>query len=148
MKYFEDFDVGERIVLGSVEVTEESILEFAEQYDPQPFHIDPAAAAESIYGGLIASGWHTCALYMRLLYDGMIADSSSMGASGIDELRWLAPVRPGDVLTASYTVEDVQASQSKPNRGAVMFLSEMTTQDGTVVLSMRGRGLYGRREPG
>ncbi len=144
-KYFEDFEIGERIVLGSVEVTEAGILEFAHQYDPQPFHTDPVAAADTIYGGLIASGWQTCALYMRLLYDGMVADSSSMGSSGIDELRWLAPVRPGDVLTATYTVEDVFASQSKPNRGSVMFLSEMANQDDVVVLSMRGRGLYGRR---
>jgi acyl dehydratase len=144
-KYFEDFAVGERLVLGSVEVTEEMILEFAEQYDPQPVHVDPVAAAESMYGGLIASGWHTCALYMRLLYDGMISDSSSMGASGMEELRWLAPVRPGDTLTASYTVEVVQPSESRPNRGAVRFLAEMTNQHGEVVLAMRGRGLYGRR---
>jgi acyl dehydratase len=144
-KYFEDFEVGERTVLGSVEITEEWIIEFAREYDPQPFHTDRAAAASTLYGGLIASGWQTCAIYMRLLYDGMIADSSSMGSSGIDELRWLAPVRPGDTLTATYTVEGVQSSQSRPNRGSVMFLSEMTNQDDVVVLSMRGRGLYGRR---
>lgn len=144
-RYFEDFEVGERIVLGSVEITEAMILDFAEQYDPQPFHTDPAAAAESMYGGLIASGWHTCALYMRLLCDGLVSDSSSLGGSGIDDLRWLAPVRPGDTLTATYTVEAVQPSESRPNRGAVLFLSEMTNQDGTVVLTMRGRGLYGRR---
>jgi acyl dehydratase len=143
--YFEDFVVGETVELGSVEVTETAIIEFAERYDPQPFHVDPAAAARSPYGGLIASGWHTCALYMRLLCDGMINDSSSQGASGMEKLRWLAPVRPGDTLRGRFTVLDAVPSATKANRGTVTFHSEMLNQDDVVVLRMVGRGLYGKR---
>jgi acyl dehydratase len=143
--YWDDLVPGLAMELGSVDVTEHDIIEFARQFDPQPFHVDPAAAAETPYGGLIASGWHTCALYMRLLFDGMIHDSSSQGSPGMDELRWLAPVRPGDRLTAHYTVEAATPSATKPNRGTVIFLSEMVNQDDVVVLRMRGRGLYGRR---
>lgn len=144
-KYFEDFAIGEQIELGSVRVTGAAIIEFARQFDPQPFHVNPEAAAATPFGGLIASGWHTCALYMRLLYDGMIRDSSSEGSPGMDDLRWLAPVRPGDTLRARYVVIDAQSSQTKPNRGTVHFRSEMINQDGVVVLRMNGRGLYGTR---
>jgi acyl dehydratase len=143
--YFEDFVVGDTVELGSVEVTQAAIIEFAERYDPQPFHVDPAAAERSPYGGLIASGWHTCALYMRLLCDGMINDSSSQGASGMEELRWLAPVRPGDTLRGRFTVLDAAPSATKPNRGTVTFRSEMVNQDDVVVLRMVGHGLYGKR---
>ncbi len=144
-KYFEDFHIGEQIELGEVEVTEEAIIEFAERYDPQLFHVDPDAAAASPFGGLIASGWHTCAMYMRLLCDGMMLDSSSQGSSGMEELRWLAPVRPGDVLRARYTVLDMAPSATRPNRGTVTFRSEMVNQDDVVVLRMVGRGMYGTR---
>lgn len=137
--------MGEEIELGSVEVTEAAIIEFAEQFDPQPFHVDVDAAKDTPFGGLIASGWHTCALYMRLLYDGMIRESSSQGSSGMEELRWLAPVRPGDTLRARYVVVDAQPSSTKPNRGTVTFRSEMLNQDDVVVLRMVGRGLYGTR---
>lgn len=143
--YFEDFVVGASIELGSVEVTEAEIIEFARQYDPQRFHVDPEAAKDSPFGGLIASGWHTCALYMRLLADGLLLDSSSQGSSGMEELRWLAPVRPGDTLTARYTVLDAQRSSTKPRRGTVTFRSEMVNQDDVVVLRMVGRGQYGTR---
>ncbi len=143
--YWEDLVPGLAMELGSVDVTEHDIIEFARQFDPQPFHVDPTAAVETPYGGLIASGWHTCALYMRLLFDGMIHDSSSQGSPGMDELRWLAPVRPGDRLTARYTVEAATPSATKPNRGTVIFLSEMVNQNDVVVLRMRGRGLSGRR---
>lgn len=145
--YFEDFHPGDVFELGAVELTEDEIIEFAERYDPQPFHTDPVAAVASPYGGLIASGWQTCALYMRRLYDGLIHDSSSVGSTGMEELRWLAPVRPGDRLAATYTVEDVADSGSDTQRGTVMFLAEFTNQEGVVVLRMRGRGLYGRRPP-
>lgn len=144
-KFFEDFVVGEVIELGEVEVTESAIIEFAQRYDPQPFHVDLAAAEASPFGGLIASGWHTCALYMRLLCDGMILDSSSQGSSGMEVLRWLAPVRPGDTLQGRLTVLEATPSATKPNRGTVKFLSEMINQDTVVVLRMIGRGLYGTR---
>lgn len=147
-KYFEDFVVGDVVELGEVEVTEAAIIEFAQQYDPQSFHVDPEAAEASPFRGLIASGWHTCAMYMRLLCDGLILDSSSQGASGIEELRWLAPVRPADTLRGRFTVVDAQRSATKPNRGTVTFLSEMINQDDVVVLRMTGRGLYGTRSAG
>lgn len=144
-KYFEDFVIGEVIELGEVEVTQPDIIEFAERYDPQLFHVDPDAAVTSPFGGLIASGWHTCAMYMRLLCDGMILDSSSQGSSGMEELRWLAPVRPGDTLRGRLTVLEAVPSATKPNRGTVKFRSEMINQDDVVVMSMIGRGLYGTR---
>jgi acyl dehydratase len=143
--YFEDFVVGDTMELGSVEVTSAAIIEFAERFDPQPFHVDPVAAEQSPFGGLIASGWHTCAMYMRLLCDGMVNDSSSQGGSGMDDLRWLAPVRPGDTLRARFTVLDARPSATKPDRGYVTFRSEMVNQDDVVVLRMIGHGLYGKR---
>ncbi len=143
--FFEDFEIGHTHELGEVEVTEADIIDFATRYDPQPFHLDVEAARESPFGGLIASGWHTSALYMRLLADGLLNGSSSQGASGIEELRWLAPVRPGDVLRGRYTVENATPSAKKPNRGTIHFLSEMVNQDDVVVLSMRGRGQFGTR---
>lgn len=144
-RYFEDFEIGSVHELGSVTVDAAEIVEFAERYDPQPFHVDPAAAARSPFGGLIASGWHTCALYMRLLADGLLLDSASQGASGIEELRWLAPVRPGDVLRGRYTVLDARRSATRRGRGTVTFRSEMINQDDVVVLRMVGRGQYGTR---
>ena len=143
--YFDDFTVGDVFELGEIEVTEADIVEFATKYDPQPFHIDPAAARASPFGGLIASGWHTGSMYMRLLADGLLHDSSSQGASGIEDMRWLAPVRPGDTLRARYEVVEAARSETKPNRGTVQFQSEMVNQDGVVVLRMRGRGLFGTR---
>ncbi len=143
--YFEDFVPGRVFELGSIDVSEDEIIEFATRYDPQPFHVDPEAAERSPFGGLIASGWHTCALYMRLLFDGILHDSASQGSPGMDELRWLAPVRPGDRLSATSIVEEATPSATKPNRGTVILRSEMTNQDGVVVLRMRGRGMYGRR---
>ena len=146
--YFEDFVPGRVFELGTIGVTADEIIEFASKYDPQPFHIDPVAARATPFGGLIASGWHTCALYMRLLFDGLLHDSSSQGSPGMDELRWLAPVRPGDRLSATSTVVEATPSATKPNRGTVILRSEMTNQDGVVVLRMVGRGMYGRRPDG
>ncbi len=144
-RYFEDFEIGAVFELGSVTVDAADIVEFAERYDPQPFHVDPDAAAASPFGGLIASGWHTCAMFMRLFADGILLDSSSQGASGMEELRWLAPVRPGDTLSGRFTIVDANPSSTRPGRGTVHFLSEMLNQDGVIVLSMRGRGQFGTR---
>lgn len=143
--YFEDFTPGRVFELGSVDVTEDEIVEFATRYDPQPFHVDPAAAAETMFGGLIASGWHTCSMCMRLLVDGLLSDSTSLGSPGMDQIRWTAPVRPGDRLTARSVVEEVRPSVSKPDRGTVTLMTQMTNQDGMVVMTMRGLGMYARR---
>jgi acyl dehydratase len=146
MRYLEDFRAGEVIELGSHTFTEEEILTFARQYDPQPFHVDPERAASSIYGGLIASGWHTCSLYMRMVVDGLLADSASMGSPGLDSLRWLLPVRPGDTLRARYTALEVTPSRSRPDRGVVRFRGEMINQRDEVAMSLEGVGFFGRRD--
>jgi acyl dehydratase len=136
--YFEDFVVGHAFEFGDVVMTEEEIIEFATRYDPQPFHVDPEAAKETVFGGLIASGWLTCSLFMRMLVDGLINDSSGQGSPGMDEVRWLAPVRPGDRLTARSTVMKATPSSKNPARGTVVLHNEMTNQDGIVVMSMSG----------
>jgi acyl dehydratase len=145
MLYLEDFTPGQEITLGSRSVTKEEIIAFATQFDPQPFHIDEDAAAKTIYGGLIASGWHTVSLFMRLLADGLLADAASMGSPGVDEVRWLKPVRPNDVLSAKGVVEEVRPSRSKPDRGMLRTTYVMYNQDGEMVLSMKGLGMFGRR---
>lgn len=145
MRYLEDFQAGEVIDLGSHTIGEDEILEFARRYDPQPFHVDPERAADSIYGGLIASGWQTCALFMRLAVDTLLGDSASMGSPGLDNLRWLLPVRPGDTLRARYTVLEVTPSRSRPDRGVVRFRGEMINQRDEVALSLEGVGFFGRR---
>ena len=143
--YFEDFQVGQIYELGSYTVSEEQILTFAREFDPQPFHVDSVLAAESIYGGIIASGLHTASIFMRLLYDGLLCRSASMGSPGQDELRWLRPVRPGDTLTARGTVEELIPSKSKPDRGLVRKSYEVLNQHGEKVMTMRGLGMFGRR---
>ena len=143
--YFEDFQIGQVYELGSYTVSEEQILTFAREFDPQPFHVDSVLAAESIYGGIIASGLHTASIFMRLLYDGLLCRSASMGSPGQDELRWLRPVRPGDTLTARGTVEELIPSKSKPDRGLVRKSYEVLNQHGEKVMTMRGLGMFGRR---
>ena len=145
---FEDFEPGQVYELGSRTVTEEEIVEFACQFDPQPFHLDPEAAKQSVFGGLIASGWHTGAMWMRLYVDAMLASGSGRGSPGVEELRWLAPVRPGDTLTGSLTVLDVKPSATRPDRGTVRIRAEMTNQDGVTVMTMTSRGHFGRRDSG
>ncbi|MBC48802.1 MAG: dehydratase [Ilumatobacter sp.] len=144
--YFEDFSVGRVFELGSVTVTEKSIIEFASQFDPQSFHIDPEAAVDSSFGGLIASGWHTGSLWMRLYADALLLDADSRGSPGIEEVRWRAPVRPDDTLTGTTTVVDAQPSSKDPMRGTVFIESAMTNQDGVVVMTMKSRGMFGRRK--
>ncbi|MEM5274036.1 MaoC family dehydratase [Cupriavidus taiwanensis] len=145
MLYFEDFEAGSRRELGSYLVTEEEILSFARQYDPQPFHIDKEAATSSIYGGLISSGWMTCSIMMRLLVLSTTGKSASMGSPGVDEIRWLKPVYAGDTLTVVLNVLDSRPSQSKPDRGVVHTQWEATNQRGELVCTVKGMGMYGRR---
>jgi len=145
VRYFEDFKPGDVIELGSRTISKESILAFAREFDPQPFHTDEEAAKRSIYGGLLASGWHTGSLLMRILNDGLLKDTASLGSPGVDELRWLKPVRPGDVLSARMTVLESIPSRSKPGRGLIRSLMELRNQHGEVVVSVRGLSLLGRR---
>jgi acyl dehydratase len=145
MRYWEDFEVGDVIALGPVTVTAEEIVEFASRYDPQPFHLDEEAGRASPFGGLIASGWHTTALFMGMFVRAVLRDSASLGSPGVDETRWRAAVRPGDTLTGRTTVIDVQPSSTKPGRGTVFTENEVFNQDGVVVLTMQARGFFARR---
>jgi acyl dehydratase len=138
MRYFEDMHVGDSATLGSYTITHDEIIAFARQFDPQPFHLDEAQARASIYGGLIASGWHTASLMMRLIVDGWANGTAGLGSPGVDELRWLLPVRPGDTLTASITVQEMTPSTRRPDRGTIRSLSELRNQDGQVVLRAIG----------
>jgi acyl dehydratase len=147
MRYWEDFAVGDVSELGSVTVSAEEIVEFARRYDPQPFHVDETAAQNGPFGGLAASGWHTAALFMSQFVRSILLDSASLGSPGVEELRWTAPVRPGDTLTARVTVTDSQPSSRNPNRGTVFTSSEVFNQDGTLVMTMKARGFFARRKP-
>ena len=144
-RYFEDFHVGEVIPVGSTQVNESDIISFARQYDPQPMHIDPNAATFTIYGGLIASGWHTVALFMRLLVDQVVAKASSLGSPGVEELRWPTPVRPGDTLSGQMEILETRASNSRPTMGIVRWRGEVRNQKGQLVLSLLGTNFFGRR---
>jgi acyl dehydratase len=146
--YFEDFEPGAVFELGGRSLSKEEIVAFAREFDPQPFHTDEEAARESAFGGLIASGWHTAAVFMRLYVDSLLSRAASMGSPGIEELRWLAPVRPGDTLRARLTVLDKAPSSRNPNRGTVHIYSEVLNDQGTTVMTMKARGLFARREAG
>jgi acyl dehydratase len=135
LSYFEDYAPGATYEVGSVSVDQASIVAFAKEFDPQPFHVDPAAAAAGPYGGLIASGWHTAALVMRVLVANYLSAESS---PGMDEIRWLYPVRPGDTLRVRATVTEARRSLSKPDRGILKTLIEAVNQDGQTVMQATG----------
>ena len=145
---FEDFPVGETVTFGDQLVTEEAIIAFARLYDPQPVHTDPQAAEASMLGGLCASGWHTAAMFMRMMCDGFLLDSTSMGSPGIEELNWHQPVRPGDRLSVARTCLEARPSASRPQMGLCRFLYEVKNQTDTVVMSMTVTQLFGRRVAG
>ena len=145
MLYFEDFPAGDVRESPARTVTREEMLAFAREFDPQPFHTDEEAAKKTIFSGLIASGWHTVAISMRLMWETYLMDTASLGSPGVDEVRWLKPVRPGDTLRARFTVLEAIPSRSKPDRGVVRSLSEVVNQHGEVVMTLRGLGLFARR---
>ena len=148
MRYFDDFQPGEASEAGPYVVSREEIIAFARQFDPQPFHLSDEGGREGIFGGLIASGWHTGSLWMRLYVDSLLGAASAMGSPGIEELRWLAPVRPGDTLSARLVVLETAPSGRHPGRGTIRTRGEMVNQDGVTVMSMVSRGHFARREPG
>ncbi|MGF6443773.1 MaoC family dehydratase [Paraburkholderia youngii] len=145
---FEDMEVGTSHEIGKHTFTREEIVEFARKFDPQPFHLDEAAAAESPFRGLVASGWHTCSVMMGMLVRKVLADSTSMGSPGIDEIRWLKPVRVGDTITMMNVIVDKRVSQSKPDRGIVSTRWEGINQHGDTVITVRSNGMFGLRNPG
>lgn len=145
--HFEDFVVGTVTTYGSYPVTRQEIVSFASQFDPQPMHLDETAAAGTLLGGLGASGWHVCAMLMRMLADHVLANSEGIGAPGIDEVRWLRPARPGDVLSVRQTVLVVKASRSLPDRGFVRFRFEVLNGAGEMVMEQVNSVMFRRRPP-
>jgi acyl dehydratase len=143
--YLEDFAAGQVYGTGRLRVERERIKSFAAEFDPQPYHLDEEAARNSFFGGLAASGWHTAAITMRLLYDGLLEHTLSLGSPGVDELRWVKPVRPGDTLAARLIVHECVPSRSKPDRGIVRSAIELRDQHGDVVATSKGLSLFGRR---
>ena len=146
--FWEDFVPDVRELMGEVTVDLEEVVAFAKRYDPQPFHVDVQEAEKSIYGGIIASGWHTCSMVIRLMCDSYLVNSSSLGSPGIEEVKWLSPVYPGNVLSAFRTVVETRASASKPDRGIVKTFWEVENEKGQLVMSMIGINFFLRREAG
>ena len=148
MRYWEDIKAGDVVELGSHTMDKERMIAFAREFDPQPFHTDEKAAEATIWGGLIASGWLTGSVLMRLLCDGFLKDTAGLGSPGIDELRWLKPVRPGDTLTARLTVLETTPSRSKPDRGIIRTLAEVLNQRGEIVMTTNSINFVFRRPGG
>jgi acyl dehydratase len=146
-RYFEDYVEGDVHTFGSIAVDADEIVSFARRFDPQDFHADPKAAKLTPFGGLIASGWHTAGLMMRLFFEHYLTHVASLGSPGLDELRWVKPVRPGDRLSLGVTVLKATPSKSKPDRGAVTSLIEVFNQANEAVMTLKVVNIIGRRPP-
>ena len=145
-RYFEDYIPGDVHEFGSIAVEEAEMIDFAARFDPQSFHTNPKEAEKSMFGGLIASGWYTTGLMMRLFADHYLSHVASLGSPGVDELRWLKPVRSGDTLSIRVTVSERRRSRSKPDRGIVRSYIEVLNQDDEVVMTMRAMNLLSCRQ--
>jgi acyl dehydratase len=145
--YWEDLQPGTTRDMGTVTLTAEEIKDFAEQFDPQPFHIDEAAGRRSIFGNLCASGWHTCALAMKLTVENFLHEAASMGSPGVENVRWLKPVYPGDTLQLQHTIIEARPLRTRADTGLVRALWEMFNQNGEKVMQMEGYGMFRRRYP-
>ena len=145
--YWEDFAVGQVRDLGTITPTREDIIAFATQFDPQPFHLDDEAAKASVFGALSASGWHTCAMAMRLMVTNFLCETSSLGSPGLENIKWLKPVYPGDTLRLQSTMLETKPMSKRPDVGMTRNLWEMFNQHGDKVLHMDGWGMFRRRTP-
>ena len=145
--YWEDFAAGEVRDLGTISPTREEIIAFASQFDPQPFHLDDEAAKASVFGGLCASGWHTCSMAMRLMVTNFLQHTSSLGSPGLENVKWLKPVFPGDTLRLQSTVLETKPMGKRPDVGMTRNLWEMSNQHGDMVLRMEGWSMFRRRTP-
>jgi acyl dehydratase len=145
--YFEDFLVGAKSDLGEHTFVADEMIAFAEKFDPQPVHVDPQAAAKTVYGGLIASGLYTCSVMMGMLTKQILIGSSAMGSTGIDEIRWLKPVRPGDTMKVSVEIEGARLSHSRFDRGVIVMRWDGVNQHGDAVVYVRAKLMFGRRPP-
>ena len=146
--HWEDFNIGDVAVYGPRLVTREEIVAFAAEFDPQPAHLDEAAAAATLHGGLAGSSWHSCALIMRMMADGFLLGSSSMGAPGVEEVRWLQPLRPGTQLRLRTTVLDTRSSKSRPEMGLTRIRYDLIDEADTVITTLTSTMMLGRRAPG
>lgn len=146
VKFLDDMNVGDRAAFGSYAVTREDVIDFASKYDPQPFHLDDAAAAATYFGRLSASGWHTCAMTMRMMVENLtVGGQASLGSPGIDQIRWLKPVYPGDTLRVETVITEIRPSRSKPDIGTVHNDITVFNQSGEPVMTMKSIGLLKRR---
>lgn len=145
MLYFEDFSVGQEFKMGHYTVTEEEILEFANKYDPQPFHIDHEAARESMFGGIIASGWHIASICMRLYVDAILNKAASLGSPGVDELRWKRPLRPGDTVTGTFKITELK--DFRKGVGIATGKVKLFNQDEKLVMVFIGNGMFAKKDP-
>ncbi len=139
-RYFEDYVAGSVHDVGQVQIRQKEMIDFAKRFDPQPFHIDPQKAEKSVFGGLIASGWYTASITMRVLVDNYVSRVASLGSPGVDALRWLKPVRPGDILLVRVTIVETKRSRSKPDRGFVRTSVEVFNQNGALVMTWKSGG--------
>jgi acyl dehydratase len=146
--YWEDFQPGAVSIYGPRLVTREEIVAFAAEFDPQPMHLDEAAARDTMLGGLGASGWHMCCVFMRIIADGFVLNSSSMGGPGVEEVRWLKPLRPGTQVRVRGTVVEARASKSRPEMGLVKFSYELLDDADTPLMLLTTTQMFGRRAPG
>ena len=144
--YWEDFHPGSKEFMGRILVDRDEVIEFGRKYDPQPFHVDELAAKESLYGSIIASGWHTCSMVMRLMCDSYLINSASLGSPGMESVKWLLPAYPKDELSAYRTVLETRKSSSKPDRGIVKTLWEVYNQKDELIMSMVGVNFFLKRE--
>ena len=145
MKWWEDFEVGSAVDIGKHTFGADEIVAFGRQFDPQPYHADPAAAKNSPFGGLIASGWHVCAAGMRMLTERVLGQAHTLGSPGIENVRWLKPVRAGDTLTGHVEIADKAPSKSRPQMGIVHEHWIVTNQKGEVVMTTKGINMVRRR---
>lgn len=145
--YWEDLQPGSVRELGTTSVTAQEIKDFAGRFDPQPFHLDEEAGRRSMFGGLCASGWHTCGLVMRLTVDNLLRHTPSLGSPGLDSLKWLKPVFPGDVLSLRHTILEARPLRKRPDAGLVRSRWDVSNQWGELVMQMEGYGFFGRRHP-
>ena len=148
MIYWEDLVVGSVRQLGTVTPTREEIVDFAGKFDPQPFHLTDEGGKASLFGGLCASGWHTCSMAMGLMVRNFLSNSSSLGSPGLDNIRWFKPVHPGDTLRLEHEIMERRASQSKPDVGLVYTVWRMYNQHEVLVMRMEGTSMFRRRHPG
>jgi acyl dehydratase len=145
MIYFEDLNIGKKILIGPISVSEKEIIEFAKKFDPQPFHVDIEKAKDSLFGNLCASGWHTCSLYMRMLYDGLLINLASLGSPGMNEIRWIKPLFPNETINGELTIISKTPSKSKPSIGSMVIDSKVFNSKKELIMTMQSISIVKKR---